>query len=363
MHMADALLSPTVGVGFLAGSGGVLAYTAKRIRDEVDDSKIPLMGVLGAFVFAAQMINFAIPGTGSSGHIGGGMLLAMLLGPYAAFVTMASVLIVQALIFADGGILALGTNIWNLGVYPCLVGWWLYRVIVGRNPTYARLSIAAMIGIIMAIEMGALSVAIQTVLSGRSELPLGKFSILMLGIHLPIAVIEGFVTLGIVNFAYRIRPKVVEASLGIGQTFGQSRRSYKPLVGAALAATFLVGGVVSWFASARPDGLEWSILRLTGSKGIPEASNTLNSRLSRIQEKSALLPDYELPARGPGAKVPAVLEEDPSEVPPRPYPSPGRSVSGIVGSLIVLACVGFTALILVRLRSKGTLVTRGERPE
>jgi len=191
MHMADALLSPTVGVGFLAASGSALAYSAKRIKEEADDRKIPLMGVLGAFVFSAQMINFTIPGTGSSGHIGGGMLLAMLLGPYAALITMASVLIIQALLFADGGILALGTNIWNMGFYPCFVGWWIYRAIVGRNPTYARLSIAAMVGILIALEMGALSVAVQTVLSGKSELPLEKFAILMLGIHFPIAVIEG----------------------------------------------------------------------------------------------------------------------------------------------------------------------------
>jgi cobalt/nickel transport system permease protein len=363
MHMADALLSPTVGVGFLAASGGVLAYSAKRIKDEADDSKIPLMGVLGAFVFAAQMINFTIPGTGSSGHIGGGMLLAMLLGPYAALVTMTSVLIVQALIFADGGILALGTNIWNLGFYPCIVGWWLYRIVVGRNPTYARLSVAAMLGILVALEMGALSVAIQTVLSGKSELPLGKFSILMLGIHLPIAVVEGFVTLGVVNFAYRTRPQVVEASLGIGQAFGLSKRSYRPLVGAALAATLLVGGVVAWFASARPDGLEWSISRIIGSEGIPEASDTLSSRLSRIQEQRALLPGYELPGTQPGTKGHEVREEDTTEAPPWPHVSRGKSLSGIVGSLIVLACVGFTALVLVRLRGKGTQVSRGVHPE
>jgi len=279
------------------------------------------MGVLGAFVFAAQMINFAIPGTGSSGHIGGGMLLAMLLGPYAALVTMTSVLIVQALIFADGGILALGTNIWNLSFYPCIVGWWLYRIVVGRNPTYARLSVAAMLGILIALEMGALSVAIQTVLSGKSELPLGKFSILMLGIHLPIAVVEGFVTLGVVNFAYRIRPQVVEASLGIGQAFGLSKRSYRPLLGAALAATLLVGGVVAWFASARPDGLEWSIRKIIGSEGIPEASDTLSGRLSRIQEQKALLPNYELPGTHPGTKGPEVREEDqPKLLPGLMYP-------------------------------------------
>jgi cobalt/nickel transport system permease protein len=276
---------------------------------------------------------------------------------------MASVLIVQALIFADGGILALGTNVWNLGFYPCIVGWWIYRIAVGRNPTYARLSVAAMLGILISLEMGALSVAIQTVLSGKSELPLGKFSILMLGVHSPIAVVEGFVTLGVVSFAHRIRPQVVEASLGIGQAFGQSKRSYKPLVGAVFAVTLLLGGVVAWFASAHPDGLEWSIHKIVGPEGIPEASDTLSGRLSRIQGEKALLPDYELPAARPGKKGLAGRGKDPTEPPPWPHASPGKSLSGIVGSLVVLACVCCTALVLVRLRGKGTQTPRGEHPE
>jgi cobalt/nickel transport system permease protein len=359
--MADALLSPTVGVGFLAASGGALAYSARRIKDEAEDRKIPLMGVLGAFVFAAQMINFTIPGTGSSGHIGGGMLLAMLLGPYAAFITMVSVLIVQALIFADGGILALGTNIWNLGFYPCLLGWWIYRIVVGRNPTYSRLSLASMLGILVALEMGAVSVAIQTVLSGKSELPLGEFSILMLGIHLPIAFVEGFVTLSVVNFVYRIRPQVVKASLGIGQAFEQSIPSYKPLLGTVLAATLLIGGVIAWFASVRPDGLEWSIQNIVGSDELPGASEGVSGRLAQVQDKTAPLPGYDLKTVRPGAEGPRGLEGTQTGEAAWPRVSAGRSLSGIVGSLIVLACVFFSALVLVRLRGKGSQ-GRGEGP-
>jgi cobalt/nickel transport system permease protein len=349
--MADALLSPTVGVGFLAASGGVLAYSAKRVKDEADDRKIPLMGVLGAFVFAAQMINFTIPGTGSSGHIGGGMLLAMLLGPYGGFVTITSVLIVQALIFADGGILALGTNIWNLGFYPCLLGWWVYRMIVGKNPTYARLSIAAMVGILVALEMGALSVAVQTVLSGKSELPLGRFSALMLGIHFPIAVVEGFVTLGVVNFVYRIRPQVVRDSLGIGQAFERDEPSYKPLLGVVLVSTLLIGGVFAWFASSLPDGLEWSVQKIVGPEGIPEPADRQTGRLSRFQEEAALLPGYDIPAADSeteGAEASAG-EEEASHVGAKV--SGGKSLAGIVGSLTVLAFVCLTALLLVRLRN------------
>ena len=123
MHMADALLSPAVGGVMWAATGATVAYSARKVREDLDESKIPLMGVAGAFVFAAQMLNFTIPGTGSSGHLGGALLLAILLGPEAAFLVMASILAVQALFFADGGLLALGANIFNLGFFPAFVAY------------------------------------------------------------------------------------------------------------------------------------------------------------------------------------------------------------------------------------------------
>ena len=95
----------------------LVSFYIKKVRLESDPKKIPVMGVMGAFVFAAQMINFTIPGTGSSGHLCGGMMLTALLGPYAAFLTMIGVLLIQCLLFADGGLLALGCNIWNMAFY------------------------------------------------------------------------------------------------------------------------------------------------------------------------------------------------------------------------------------------------------
>ena len=190
MHMSDALLAPTVGLVMWAVSGVALARASSRLQASGDDRLVPLMGMLGAFVFAAQMINFAIPGTGSSGHLGGGVLLAMLLGPHAALVVIASVLTVQALFFADGGLLALGANIFNIGVLPALVAWPLVgRPLAGSSPSPRRMGLATVLAAIVALQLGAAAVVVQTVASGISSLPADLFALMMLPIHAAIGVV------------------------------------------------------------------------------------------------------------------------------------------------------------------------------
>ncbi len=207
MHMADALLSPAVGTTLWAGTAAVTGYASKRLKKQIDDRTIPLMGVLGAFIFASQMINFTIPGTGSSGHLGGGMILAILLGPHAAFLVMASVLTVQSLFFADGGLLALGCNIWNMGVYPCyLVYPLIYKPLVGDGKTSGRILAASVVSAVAALQLGAFSVVLETLLSGKSELPFGAFLLMMQPIHLAIGIVEGFVTAGVINYVRSARP-------------------------------------------------------------------------------------------------------------------------------------------------------------
>jgi cobalt/nickel transport system permease protein len=295
------------------------------------------MGVLGAFVFAAQMINFTIPGTGSSGHIGGGLLLSILLGPPAAFLTIASVLTVQAFFFADGGLLALGCNIFNLGVFPCFVGLPLFRAVAGRAPSSARISAAAVGAAAAALELGALAVVLETLLSGRSELTVGPFVALMAGIHLPIGIVEGFVTAAVVGYVLKVRPELVPLALGTAPAAaGGTRRSPTPVLAALGVAALLTGGVVAWFASTHPDGLEWSIGRMTGTEERGPASRVLPGTLAEIQQKTAILPDYALPAREGG---------EPSAAQPAwPAVDKGRSVAGILGALLVLALAGALGL-------------------
>ncbi len=348
MHMADALLSPSVGAAFIAGSGVALAVSARKLSKEADERKAPLMGVMGAFVFAAQMINFTIPGTGSSGHLGGGMLLALILGPWAAFITIASVLIVQALFFADGGILALGTNIWNLGVYPCFIGWLIYKAMAGKAPSRSRVSIGATLGVFVGLELGALSVVFQTVLSGRSELPVGEFSALMAGIHLPIALVEALITIAVVNFVYSIRPEIVRETLGLKEKITSLKPSYKPVIASMIVAALLVGGVVAWFASSRPDGLEWSISKAYGQEELPAPEEGIIAKLADFQEKISILPDYGF--RASPQEEHSVRSEETKGEKSGDIVSPGASVSGVVGSVIVLVLIGALGLAMVRLR-------------
>ena len=228
MHMADALISPVVGGTMWVVTAGLTAYSAKKLKENLDDSKAPLMGVLGAFIFAAQMINFTIPATGSSGHLGGGMILTILLGPYAAFLTLASILVVQALFFADGGILALGCNIFNMGFFPCFIAYpYIYRKIVGDKPTSKTLLAGCLLSGILALQMGAFGVVLETLFSGISELPFGTFVLLMQPIHLGIGIVEGFVTAAVVTFVWKARPEVLEAALA-PRSLGVVRTEERP---------------------------------------------------------------------------------------------------------------------------------------
>jgi cobalt/nickel transport system permease protein len=266
MHMADALISPAVGAGLWLASGATLAVCSRRVRQGDQGYLVPLMGVLGAFVFAAQMINFTIPGTGSSGHIGGGLLLSILVGPYAAFVVIASVLTVQALFFADGGLLALGANIFNLGVFSCFVGYLLvYRPLLGADPlatSERRLGWVTVLAAVVGLQLGALGVVLETTFSGVSNLPAGSFFLLMQPIHFAIGLVEGLATAVVVLFMRRARPDLFLAGVLTAPAHAaSSRRSLKPILLTLGMATVLTAGVFSLFASSQPDGLEWSVAR------------------------------------------------------------------------------------------------------
>jgi cobalt/nickel transport system permease protein len=323
MHMADALISAEVGGLFWVIAGASLARSSRAVRRQADG--VALTGVLGAFIFALQMINFSIPGTGSSGHLGGGLLLAILLGPHAAFLTIASVLVVQSLFFADGGLLALGCNIFNMGFLPVFVAYpLLYRPLAGAAGQ-GRNTFATILAAVGALLLGALGVALETRLSGLSALPLRTFLLALLPIHGVIGLAEGVATAGILAFLRQARPEIFQHAV-------QAPTSWRAvaLIGGLALVT---GGGLSWGASRFPDGLEWAIARVAGSRDLaPEGA--VHRRLETAQQTTALLPGYGAPGRP--------RDQEPTRA--------ATSLSGVLGGLLTLLLVATAALALKRFR-------------
>jgi len=321
--MADALISPAVGGTMLAVSAGLIGYCSKKVKAEADERTVPLMGVMGAFIFAAQMINFTIPATGSSGHLGGGLLLAVLLGPHAAFLVISSVLVIQGLFFADGGLLALGCNIFNLGFFPAFLAYpFLYKKIVKDKPSSGRIITGSLLAAVVGLQLGAFSVVIETVCSGITALPLSVFTLLMQPIHLAIGMVEGLVTAAVLSFIWKANPGILDLA---------PSPVHSPLiktghvVATLLVAAAVTGGFMSWFASGNPDGLEWSIEKVTGKQEL-ETAYHLQHTLAGIQEKTALLPDYSF----------RTAQALAAQAGPEQDQRLGTSISGIAGGLFTL---------------------------
>ena len=290
MHMADALVSPVVAGIMYACSALAVGLSIRGMRSGQEDRErsIPLMGVMGAFVFAAQMINFSIPGTGSSGHLCGGMLLSALLGPCAGFLTMTAILLVQCLLFADGGLMALGCNVWNMGFYGCFVGGFLiWRAFTGRKMTRGRIIAASVVGCVVSLLLGAFSVTLETLASGITELPFAVFVRFMLPIHLVIGLVEGLITAAVLVFIFEARPGLLQGAGG--PTEGGRRMKFASVLAVLATVTLVVGGLMSHLASSDPDGLEWSVEKVTGA---PEIESDGPEWAAGVQERTALLPDY-----------------------------------------------------------------------
>ena len=350
MHMADALLSPSVGAACWAVSGAALVWCANRVKRNPRVDLVPLMGVMGAFVFAAQMVNFSIPGTGSSGHIVGGLLLSVLLGPTAALFVLASVLTVQALFFADGGLLALGANLLNMGVVSCLVAYPLvYRTLMPRAdsfPSARRMGWVVVLTSVVGLQVGALGVVIQTQMSGLSSLPLGTFLLLMQPIHLAIGLGEGLATAALLLFIRNARPDLLVAFGRSGAT--PSSGNWRAGFG---GAALVMAGTLSWFASSHPDGLEWSIERVTGQTAIAAPASEVHTKLSAWQNATALFKDYTWEFQSKSASSPLMASTNQTKSvtqPSWPAVDGGTSLAGVVGGTLTLGFIWGVSYLLRR---------------
>jgi cobalt/nickel transport system permease protein len=272
LHIPDGFLS--LGVALLAWliTLPVLWLALQRSKGQFAERQIPLMGIMAAFIFAAQMINFPVAG-GTSGHLVGGALAAIVLGPWAGMVVMASVVALQALLFQDGGLLVMGANILNMSLVPVVIGYGLYRAVAGRR-RQAVLPVAGFAAW-LSIMAGALATALQLWLSGTS--PLSLVVPAMLAVHALIGLGEGLITVAALSFIWRTRPDVIAGHAGSALA---SRAWIAAGVFVSLLAVFLAP-----LASADPDGLERVAMDLGFITDAHEAPY-------------AILPDYTVPLLG-----------------------------------------------------------------
>lgn len=335
MHMSDAMLSPSVAIAADVAAGALLVIAGSKIKKSGRENLVPLMGVTGAFIFAAQMVNFAIPGTGSSGHIVGGVLLAALLGPWAGFLTLASVLIIQCLIFADGGLMAIGCNILNMGAMTALVAYpLLFKPLLdfrsnGKKPSVFKIFAVSTLACVVGLELGAVMVSLETLASGVTSIPPGEFLTLMTLIHLAIGVGEGLATGAVIVFVCKTRPSLLEQD---GSQLSRRNRIKGPVIAFAIAAAVVAGGL-SFLASSDPDGLEWSIEKVSGSAELPAVSSPLSDGSRAIQSATSIMPDYD------------------------------NSLSGILGAAMVLILVwSVSSLLMKRRQAVAVRHTKRDKP-
>lgn len=198
LHAPDGFLTVPVAAVMWVLTVGVLAIAVRRTNGALDERAVPLMGVMAAFIFAAQMFNFPVAG-GTSGHLLGGVLAAILLGPWAGTLVMACVVAVQGLLFQDGGLVVMGANIFNMGIVGTLGGYYVYRLLAGVLGGEARARMpAAAIAAWLAVEAGALAISLQLIVSGT--VPAQTTLPVMLGVHALIGIGEALITVGALAF-------------------------------------------------------------------------------------------------------------------------------------------------------------------
>ena len=276
MHVPDGFLDAPTSVATAAVAGAAVAVSLRMARGELDERAAPLAGLTAAFVFAVQMLNFPV-GVGTSGHLMGGALAAVLVGPWTAVLVLSVVLAVQALLFADGGLTALGINVVLIGLVTVAVGWTVTKLVLALLPRRpASVVPAAFVGALLSVPAAALVFVGLYAVGGAADLPLQALAATMVGWHVLIGLGEAVITALTVSAVVAVRPDLVYAGRHLqpalelrgadGRVPDQvpaepdatpdQRRRTGGLVAVGLAVTLLLAGVASFYASGSPDGLE-----------------------------------------------------------------------------------------------------------
>ncbi|CAL9488993.1 energy-coupling factor ABC transporter permease [Streptomyces sp. enrichment culture] len=288
MHVPDGFINaPTSAVTGVVAAGAV-AVSLRGARRELDERTAPLAGLVAAFIFAVQMLNFPVA-AGTSGHLLGGALAAILVGPYTGVLCVSVVLLMQGILFADGGLTALGVNITDMAIVTTVVAYAVFRSLVKVLPRTRRsVTVSSFVAALVSVPAAALAFTFLYWIGGTTDVAIGKVATAMIGVHVLIGVGEAVITALTVGAVVAVRPDLVHGARGLGPrlklrvngelvdapsdttpsgaTPPGAARSHRKVWITGLVASLVLAGFVSFYASANPDGLE----KVASDKGIDE---------------------------------------------------------------------------------------------
>ncbi|GHD95642.1 hypothetical protein GCM10010508_61170 [Streptomyces naganishii JCM 4654] len=273
--MPDGFINPPTSAATGVVAAGALAVSLRGARRELDERTAPLAGLVAAFIFAVQMLNFPVA-AGTSGHLLGGALAAILVGPFTGVLCVSVVLLMQGVLFADGGLTALGVNITDMAIVTTVVAYAVFRGLVKVLPRRRRsVTVASFAAALVSVPAAAVAFTLVYALGGTTDVAIGKVATAMIGVHVLIGVGEAVITALTVGAVIAVRPDLVHGARGLEQRLklrvgGElvdvpaaapapapaAARSHRKLWITGLVASLVLAGFVSFYASASPDGLE-----------------------------------------------------------------------------------------------------------
>ncbi|NEC04016.1 energy-coupling factor ABC transporter permease [Streptomyces sp. SID7909] len=274
MHVPDGFINAPVSAVAGVVAAGAVAVSLRGARRELNERTAPLAGLVAAFIFAVQMLNFPVA-AGTSGHLLGGALAAILVGPYTGVLCISVVLLMQGILFADGGLTALGVNVLDMGIVTTVVAYALFRGLVGVLPRTRRsMTAASFVAALVSVPAAACAFTLMYWIGGTTDIPIGKVFTAMVGVHVLIGIGEAVITALTVGAVLAVRPDLVHGAKGLTAPLklrvdgelvdapaptpepAPAHRSTRGLWATGLVTALVLAGFVSYYASANPDGLE-----------------------------------------------------------------------------------------------------------
>ncbi|WP_030926715.1 energy-coupling factor ABC transporter permease [Streptomyces sp. NRRL B-24720] len=297
MHVPDGFINAPVSAAAGVVAAGAVAVSLRGARRELDERTAPLAGLVAAFIFAVQMLNFPVA-AGTSGHLLGGALGAILVGPYTGVLCISVVLLMQGILFADGGLTALGVNVLDMGITTTVVAYALFRGLVGVLPRTRRsMTVASFVAALVSVPAAAVVFTLIYWIGGTTDIAIGKVFTAMVGVHLLIGIGEALITALTVGAVIAVRPDLVHGARGLTaplklrvggelvdaparETAPVAARSTRKVWATGLVTALVLAGFVSFYASASPDGLE----KVAADQGIDEKTEPHASKDSPLAD-------------------------------------------------------------------------------